>query len=83
MLVGMQLSIYGWVEQLLEARERYYNRGGKFMGGYHWEQIVMMLLDKIEYMKAHEEEMNHKIDELMEENVRLVQALRRHDEGAK
>lgn len=53
------------------------------MGGYHWEQIVMMLLDKIENMKAHEEEMNHRINELMTENVRLNQVLRDYDEGAK
>lgn len=53
------------------------------MGGYHWEQIVMMLLDKIENMKAHEEEMNHRINELMTENVRLNQVLRNYDEGAK
>ena len=55
------------------------------MGGYHWEQIVMMLLDKIENMKAHEDEMNREIDRLMEENVRLTQLLRdkEYDEGAK
>ena len=53
------------------------------MGGYHWEQIVMMLLDKIENMKAHEEEMNQEINRLMEENVRLNQLLRNYDEGAK
>lgn len=51
------------------------------MGGYHWEQIVMMLLDKIENMKAHEDEMNQEINRLMEENVRLNQVLKRHDEG--
>ena len=51
------------------------------MGGYHWEQIVIMLLDKIENMKAHEDEMNREIDRLMEENVRLNQVLKRHDEG--
>lgn len=45
------------------------------MGGYHWEQIVMMLLDKIENMKAHEDEMNHMIDDLHAENVRLRQLL--------
>ena len=49
------------------------------MGGYHWEQIVMMLLDKIENMKAHEDEMNREIDRLMEENVRLTQLLRDRD----
>lgn len=43
------------------------------MGGYHWEQIVMLLLDRIESMKAHEDEMNHIIDELRAENVRLNQ----------
>ena len=55
------------------------------MGGYHWEQIVMMLLDKIENMKVHEDEMNHMIDELHAENVRLNQLLRDKDyeEGAK
>lgn len=53
------------------------------MGGYHWEQIVMMLLDKIENMRAHEEEMNHIIDDLRTENVRLTQLLREHDEGVK
>ena len=57
------------------------------MGGYHWEQIVMMLLDKIENMKAHEDEMNHMIDELRAENVRLRQLLVEKrlggDEGAK
>ena len=56
------------------------------MGGYHWEQIVMLLLDKIENMKAHKEEMNREIDRLMEENVRLNQLLRDRDideEGAK
>ena len=45
------------------------------MGGYHWEQIIIMLLDKIENMKAHEEEMNHIIDDLRQENVRLIQRL--------
>ena len=50
------------------------------MGGYHWEQIVMMLLDRIENMKAHEDEMNQEINRLMEENVRLNQVLKRHDE---
>lgn len=49
------------------------------MGGYHWEQIAMMLLDKIENMKAHEDEMNREIDRLMEENVRLTQLLRDGD----
>lgn len=55
------------------------------MGGYHWEQIVMMLLDKIENMKAHQDEMNHMIDELRAENVRLNQLLRdkEYEEGAK
>lgn len=53
------------------------------MGGYHWEQIVMLLLDKIEYMKVHEEEMNREIDRLMGENVNLTQKLREHDEGVK
>lgn len=53
------------------------------MGGYHWEQIVMTLLDKIENMKAHEEEMNHRINELMTENVRLHQVLASKEEGAK
>lgn len=53
------------------------------MGGYHWEQIVMLLLDKMESMKAHEEEMNQEINRLMAENVRLNQLLREHDEGAK
>ena len=43
----------------------------------------MMLLDKIENMKAHEEETNHVIDELRAENVRLQQLLREHDEGVK
>lgn len=50
------------------------------MGGYHWEQIVMMLLDKIENMKAHEDEMNHMIDDLHAENVRLTQVLQEKDE---
>lgn len=50
------------------------------MGGYHWEQIVMMLLDKIENMKAHEDEMNREIDRLMGENVRLNQVLQEKDE---
>lgn len=50
------------------------------MGGYHWEQIVMMLLDKIENMKAHEDEMNQEINRLMAENVRLNQLLRDRDE---
>lgn len=49
------------------------------MGGYYWEQIVMMLLDRIENMKAHEDEMNHVIDELRAENVRLSQLLRDKD----
>lgn len=75
----MQLLTCGLVELLLEVREVYYN-GGDFMGGYHWEQIVMMLLDKIENMKAHEDEMNQEINRLMEENVRLNQVLKRHDE---
>jgi len=58
-----------------------YSIGGDFMGGYHWEQIVMMLINKIDEMKAHEEEMNQKIDRLMEENVRLNQVLREREEG--
>lgn len=70
----MQLLTCGLVELLLEVKGVYYN-GGDFMGGYHWEQIVMMLLDKIENMKAHEDEMNHMIDELRAENVRLRQLL--------
>ena len=57
------------------------------MGGYHWEQIVMMLLDKIENMKVHQDEMNHVIDELRAENVRLRQLVIKKrlggDEGAK
>ena len=53
------------------------------MGGYHWEQIVMLLLDRMENMKAHEVEMNHMIDELRTENIRLTQLLRDYDEGAK
>lgn len=53
------------------------------MDGYQWEQIAMMLLDRIENMKAHEDEMNREIDRLMEENVRLTQLLREFDEGAK
>ena len=76
----MRLLTCGLVELLLEVREVYCN-GGEFMGGYHWEQIVMMLLDKIENMKAHEDEMNQEINRLMEENVRLNQVLKRHDEG--
>ena len=50
------------------------------MGGYHWEQIVMMLLDRIENMKVHEDEMNQEINRLMGENVRLNQVLREKDE---
>lgn len=49
------------------------------MGGYHWEQIVMLLLDRIESMKAHDEEMNKMIDDLHTENVRLTQLLRERD----
>ena len=45
------------------------------MDSHHWEQVVMMLLDKIESMKVHEDEMNHMIDELHAENVRLRQLL--------
>lgn len=75
----MQRLTYGLVELLLVRRELYYNYGGDFMGGYHWEQIVMMLLDKIENMKAHEDEINREIDRLMEENVRLNQLLRDGD----
>ena len=71
---------YGLVVLLQEVKGVYCN-GGDFMGGYHWEQIVMMLLDRIENMKAHEDEMNREIDRLMEENVRLNQVLKRHDEG--
>lgn len=78
----MQQLICGLVELLLEVREHYYN-GGDFMGGYHWEQVVMLLLDRMESMKAHEDEMNHIIDELRAENVRLNQVLRDYDEGAK
>lgn len=78
----MQQLICGWAVQYLVAREDYYN-GGEFMGGYHWEQIVMLLLDKIENMKVHEEEMNREINRLMEENVRLEQVLKRHGEGEK
>lgn len=78
MQLVMRRLICGLVELLLVRRELYYN-GGDFMGGYHWEQIVMMLLDKIENMKAHEDEMNREIDRLMEENVRLNQLLRDRD----
>jgi len=82
----MRLLICGLVELLLEVKEVCCN-GGEFMGGYHWEQIVMMLLDKIENMKAHEDEMNHMIDDLHAENVRLKQLLVEKrlggDEGAK
>ena len=53
------------------------------MGGYHWEQIVMLLLDRMESMKAREDEMNHRIDELMAENVRLTQLLRDKEYGVK
>lgn len=53
------------------------------MGGYHWEQIAMLLLDKMENMKIHEDEMNQEINRLMQENVRLTQLLREYDEGAK
>lgn len=53
--------------------------GGEFMDGYHWEQIVMMLLDRIENMKAHEEELRVEIDRLMAENVRLNQVLRERE----
>lgn len=53
------------------------------MGDYHWEQIVMLLLDRIESMKAHEDEMNQEINRLMEENVRLTQLLRDREEGVK
>jgi hypothetical protein len=51
------------------------NNGGEFMDGYHWEQIAMLLLDKIDNMKAHDEEMNNRINELMAENARLRQLL--------
>ena len=51
------------------------------MGGYHWEKIVMMLLDKIDNMKAHEEELKVEIGRLMTENVRLNQVLREREEG--
>lgn len=72
----------------MEVRGDYcdYNMiGGDFMGGYHWEQVVMLLLDRMESMKAHEDEMNHIIDELRAENVRLTQLLRdkEYEEGAK
>lgn len=67
---------YGLVVLLQEVKGVYYNIGGDFMGGHHWEQIVMLLLDRIESMKAREDEMNHRIDELMAENVRLTQLLR-------
>ena len=53
------------------------------MGGYHWEQIVIMLLDKIENMKAHEDEANHMIVELRTENIRLNQLLRDKDKEYK
>ena len=53
------------------------------MGGYHWEQVVILLLDRIESMKAHEDEMNREINRLMEENVRLTQVLRDKEEGVK
>ena len=53
------------------------------MGGYHWEQIVMLLLDKMENMKAHEDETNRIIDVLRAENVRLNQALRDFEENVK
>lgn len=53
------------------------------MGSHYWEQIVMMLLDKIENMKAHEEEMNREIDRLIEKNDILDQVLKRHGEEAK
>ena len=53
------------------------------MGGYHWEQIVMMLLDRIENMKVHEDEMNHIIDELRAENIRLQQIINEREERCK
>ena len=45
----------------------------------------MMLLDKIENMKAHEEELRVEIGRLITENVRLNQVLRDKDyeEGMK
>lgn len=70
---------------MIQIREDYYDLGGDFMGGYHWEQIVLMLLDKIENMKIHEDEMNRMIDDLRAENVRLTQVLRdkEYKEGVK
>ena len=53
------------------------------MGGYHWEQIVMLLLDRMESMKAREDEMNQEMNKLMEENVRLTQLLRDKEQGVK
>ena len=50
------------------------------MVDYHWEQVVMLLLDRIDNMKAHEEEQNHRIDELMAENVRLNQIIRSYED---
>lgn len=49
------------------------------MGGYHWEQVVMLLLDRIENMRVHEDEMNRMLDDLQVENVRLNQLLRDKD----
>ena len=56
------------------------------MGDYHWEQIAMLLLDKMESMKVHEDEMNREINRLMGENVRLTQILsdyERKEKGVK
>lgn len=43
------------------------------MEKYYYEEIIKKLIDEIDNRKAHEEELNVRIDELMAENVRLHQ----------
>ena len=53
------------------------------MEKYYYEEIIKRLVDEINNRKAVEEGLNIKINELMTENVRLDQLLRKYDEGAK
>ena len=53
------------------------------MEKYYYEEIIQRLVDEINDRKSIEEELNHRINELMTENVRLDQLLRELEPGAK
>lgn len=50
------------------------------MSEYYYKEIIEILINKIDGMKAHEEELRVEIDRLMAENVRLNQVLREKEE---